>query len=185
MLTFIFSNLMSVYSCFVSSSVFFIFLSAPPFTLLLLLFLCFFIHFDLQYDRKKFIFVASNLTFNSLLEHPVCLSIYVCVVGIALDTRRIDKVEEVCNVAIKAGKSDLLGYTFNLCQSARNIRPRYVRTYSSALCIVLCGVLTVLTLLYSTLLYSTTLFCTLLFCIVLWVIVLHGYTSSCFSNQSI
>jgi hypothetical protein len=49
--------------------------------------------------------------------------------GIALDTRRIDKVEEVCTVAIKAGKSDLLGYTFNLCQSARNIRPRYIRKH--------------------------------------------------------
>ena len=47
--------------------------------------------------------------------------------GIALDTRRIDKVEEACAVAINAGKSDLLGYTFNLCQSAKNIRPREFR----------------------------------------------------------
>ena len=45
----------------------------------------------------------------------------------ALDTRRIDKVEEVCTAAINAGRSDLLGYTFNLCQSARNIRPREFR----------------------------------------------------------
>ena len=44
--------------------------------------------------------------------------------GIALDTRRIDKVLEVCEVAIRAGKAELLCYTFNLCQSARNIRPR-------------------------------------------------------------
>ena len=44
-----------------------------------------------------------------------------------MDTRRIDKVEEVCTAAINAGRSDLLGYTFNLCQSARNIRPREFR----------------------------------------------------------
>ena len=48
-------------------------------------------------------------------------------IGVALDTRRIDKVEEVCTAAINAGRSDLLGYTFNLCQSARNIRPREFR----------------------------------------------------------
>ena len=47
--------------------------------------------------------------------------------GIALDTRRIDKVEEVCKIAINCGKTDILGYTFNLCQSARNIRPREFR----------------------------------------------------------
>ena len=47
--------------------------------------------------------------------------------GIALDTRRIDKVEEVCKIAIDSGKTDILGYTFNLCQSARNIRPREFR----------------------------------------------------------
>lgn len=48
-------------------------------------------------------------------------------IGVAIDTRRIDKVKEVCSIAIKAGKSDLLGYTFNLCQSGRNIRPREFR----------------------------------------------------------
>ena len=70
----------------------------------------------------------------------MCVCVCVCVVGIALDTRRIDKVEEVCNVAISAGKSDLLGYTFNLCQSARNIRPRYVlyRTYFHCVYSVFC-----------------------------------------------
>lgn len=33
----------------------------------------------------------------------------------------------MCTTAISAGRSDLLGYTFNLCQSARNIRPREFR----------------------------------------------------------
>ena len=41
--------------------------------------------------------------------------------------RTAPQVEEVCTTAIAAGRSDILGYTFNLCQSARNIRPREFR----------------------------------------------------------
>lgn len=48
-------------------------------------------------------------------------------IGIALDTKRIDKVEESCSKAIIAGKVAILGYAFNLCQSARNITPREFR----------------------------------------------------------
>eukprot|EP01038_Epipyxis_sp_PR26KG_P006496 gene6496-8931_t len=48
-------------------------------------------------------------------------------IGIALDTKRIDKVAEVCDMAIRVGKEQILGYTFNLCQSARNITPREFR----------------------------------------------------------
>lgn len=48
-------------------------------------------------------------------------------VGVALDTRRIDKLEEVCMKAIAADKESILGYTFNLCQGARNISSRDFR----------------------------------------------------------
>lgn len=48
-------------------------------------------------------------------------------IGVALDTRRIDKVDEVLGVAISSGKESILGYTFNLCQSARNVTPREFR----------------------------------------------------------
>jgi 26S proteasome regulatory subunit N2 len=47
--------------------------------------------------------------------------------GVALDTRRIDKVEEVLVQAISANQEDILRYTFNLCQGARNIPSRAFR----------------------------------------------------------
>lgn len=48
-------------------------------------------------------------------------------VGIALDTRRLDKLKETCMHAISAGKESILGYTFNLCQGARNVTSREFR----------------------------------------------------------
>eukprot|EP01041_Mallomonas_annulata_P003308 gene3308-6550_t len=48
-------------------------------------------------------------------------------IGIALDTRRIDKVEEVCTVSISSGRESILGYTFNLCIGARNVTSREFR----------------------------------------------------------
>ena len=48
-------------------------------------------------------------------------------IGIALDTHRIDKVHEVCNIAIENGRETLLDYTFNLCQSARVVGSRAFR----------------------------------------------------------
>lgn len=47
--------------------------------------------------------------------------------GIALDTRRLDKVEEIINVALKYGKESILSYTYDLCQGARNISSREFR----------------------------------------------------------
>lgn len=47
--------------------------------------------------------------------------------GVALDTHRIDKVEEVIAEAVKAEKEHILGYAFSLCQSARNVTPREFR----------------------------------------------------------
>jgi len=48
-------------------------------------------------------------------------------VGVALDTRRLDKLRETCMHAISAGKESILGYTFNLCQGARNVTSREFR----------------------------------------------------------
>lgn len=48
-------------------------------------------------------------------------------IGVALDTYRIDKVEEVIAKAIAKGRETILGYTFQLCQSARKITPRDFR----------------------------------------------------------
>jgi 26S proteasome regulatory subunit N2 len=48
-------------------------------------------------------------------------------IGIALDTRRIDKLEEVCKESITAGNEGVLGYTYDLCQGARNIPNRDFR----------------------------------------------------------
>ena len=47
--------------------------------------------------------------------------------GVALDTRRLDKVEETVRCSIQAGKPQILEYAFHLCQSARNITPREFR----------------------------------------------------------
>jgi len=47
--------------------------------------------------------------------------------GVALDTHRLDKVAEVVDQAIAAGKDSILGYAFSLCQSARNVTPREFR----------------------------------------------------------
>ena len=61
--------------------------------------------------------------------------------GIALDTRRIDKVEETCRAAISVSKESILGYTFNLCQSARNIPSREFRLSVIAVLVKLYGIL--------------------------------------------
>lgn len=47
--------------------------------------------------------------------------------GVALDTHRLDKVEEAVQRAIAAGAEGLLSYAFALCQSARKITPRDFR----------------------------------------------------------
>lgn len=47
--------------------------------------------------------------------------------GISLDTKRIDKVDEVVSSAIAAGRINILSYVFSLCQNARNITPREFR----------------------------------------------------------
>ena len=48
-------------------------------------------------------------------------------IGIALDTLRIDKVEEACRKAIEVSALSILSYTFDLCQSSRNITLREFR----------------------------------------------------------
>lgn len=49
-------------------------------------------------------------------------------IGVALDTHRIDKLEEVCKTAIEAGQENILGYTFSLTRGgARNIPSREFR----------------------------------------------------------
>jgi 26S proteasome regulatory subunit N2 len=47
--------------------------------------------------------------------------------GVALDTHRLDKVEEVIKQAIHTNYEYILSYAFNLCQSARNVTPRDFR----------------------------------------------------------
>lgn len=47
--------------------------------------------------------------------------------GVALDTLRLDKLEEVCSTAIAAGRNTILGYAFGLCQGARNVSSREFR----------------------------------------------------------
>ena len=47
--------------------------------------------------------------------------------GIALDTRRLDKLSEICENAIACGKDSVLAYAFNLCQGARNVDSRGFR----------------------------------------------------------
>jgi 26S proteasome regulatory subunit N2 len=48
-------------------------------------------------------------------------------IGIALDTRKIDKVEEVCQIALNQGFDNVLSYTFALCQGAKHIKSRDFR----------------------------------------------------------
>lgn len=64
-------------------------------------------------------------------------------IGVSLDTRRIDKVEEVISTAIKSGKPGILGYTFSLCQNARNITPREFRLNVIEVLVKYYGTLTV------------------------------------------
>jgi 26S proteasome regulatory subunit N2 len=78
---------------------------------------------------------AESVTIDPRMEHIIekmfvrCYddSCYEQAVGIALDTRRIDKIDEVCSKSIAAGKESILGYTFNLCLGARNITSREFR----------------------------------------------------------
>jgi len=60
-------------------------------------------------------------------------------IGIALDTRRIDKVEHTCLAAIAANKFHILGYTFNICQGARNVTSREFRLLVVAVLVKLYG----------------------------------------------
>jgi len=48
-------------------------------------------------------------------------------IGIALNTKRIDKVHEVCKFALDNGKESLLDYTFALCQNSRVVNSRSFR----------------------------------------------------------
>ena len=62
-------------------------------------------------------------------------------IGVALDTRRLDKVKETCIEALNYGSESVLEYTFSLCLGARNITSREFRL----------AVINVLVELYSTL----------------------------------
>lgn len=53
--------------------------------------------------------------------------------GVAIDTRRLDKIEEVCTLALAANKENILGYTFNLCQGGRTITSRDFRLHVIAM----------------------------------------------------
>jgi 26S proteasome regulatory subunit N2 len=48
-------------------------------------------------------------------------------IGVALDTHRIDKIDEICVKAIAVDHTSILNYAFNLCQSVRNITSREFR----------------------------------------------------------
>jgi 26S proteasome regulatory subunit N2 len=61
--------------------------------------------------------------------------------GVALDTRRLDKVRQVCETAIQTGQPEILDHTFNLFQASRSIASREFRL----------AVIAVLVELYSTL----------------------------------
>lgn len=62
-------------------------------------------------------------------------------IGIALDTLRLDKVRETCEVGIKAGNEQILNYTFGLCQGTRNIISREFRLRVIDLLVELYGTL--------------------------------------------
>lgn len=85
--------------------------------------------------RSKFEADPTSVTIDPRMENIVEQMFQRCyrdlcfeqAIGVALDTRRIDKVEEVVATSLKAGKNHILGYIFNLCQNARNITPREFR----------------------------------------------------------
>jgi 26S proteasome regulatory subunit N2 len=85
--------------------------------------------------RTKFEADPTSVTIDPRMEHIIEQMFLRCyrdhcyeqAIGVALDTRRIDKVEEVVFKAIGAGRENILGYIFNLCQNARNITPREFR----------------------------------------------------------
>lgn len=85
--------------------------------------------------RAKFEADPTSVTIDPRMENIVEQMFQRCyrdlcfeqAIGVALDTRRIDKVEEVVATSLKAGKNHILGYIFNLCQNARNITPREFR----------------------------------------------------------
>ena len=85
--------------------------------------------------RSQYEADPASVTIDPRMEHIVEQMFQRCyrdhcfeqAIGVALDTRRIDKVEEVVMTALKAGKEQILGYVFSLCQNARNITPRDFR----------------------------------------------------------
>jgi 26S proteasome regulatory subunit N2 len=70
-------------------------------------------------------------------------SCYEQAVGIALDAHRIDTVQETCERAMAAGKTNILEYTFKLCLGARNIVSRSFRSKVVDMLITLYGTLAV------------------------------------------
>ena len=64
---------------------------------------------------------------EQMFRRCYCDGCYEQAIGIALDTLRIDKVEETCSKAIRSSKLSILSYTFDLCQSSRNITLREFR----------------------------------------------------------
>jgi 26S proteasome regulatory subunit N2 len=62
-------------------------------------------------------------------------------IGIALDTLRLDKVRETCEIGIKSGNELILNYTFGLCQGTRNIISREFRLTVIDLLVELYGTL--------------------------------------------
>jgi 26S proteasome regulatory subunit N2 len=85
--------------------------------------------------RAQFEADPTSVTIDPRMEHIVEQMFQRCyrdrcfeqAIGVALDTRRIDKVEEVVATALKSGREQILGYIFSLCQNARNITPREFR----------------------------------------------------------
>ena len=60
--------------------------------------------------------------------------------GIAIDAHQLDKVEEICRVALKStnGKHNILSYTFKICLNARNIVSREFRLATIDVLVKMC-----------------------------------------------
>ncbi len=90
---------------------------------------------QIEEDSKFNAFVTRDGTIDPRMEDIIekmfqrCYNdgCYEQAIGIALDTRRIDKLEECCRKAIAADKESILGYSFSLCQGARHVPSREFR----------------------------------------------------------
>lgn len=79
-------------------------------------------------------------TIEQLFQRCYADGCYEQAMGIALDAHQLDKVEEICRIALKKsnGRHNIIAYTFKICLNARNIVSREFRLATINILVKMC-----------------------------------------------